>query len=140
MMRLLRHPDWTDRYPYWRPWHTFVLYLFGLALAALGCMSMWGGLRMIPDRFSPRHVVGLPFVGLGVGLILHIPAAIALTVVLFLAFSALVTLSQLTSGTPDPGAMLLIVPAMVFAVGMFKGMKQERQGGDSNNTPEDIRR
>ena len=130
MMNFIRRPDWRNQYPCWRTWHTVILYLFAAGITALGCFSVWRGYQLVPDRPSPRHVVGLPFVALGVGLILRIRPVIRLTVCLcvgFLAFVALFIVSPFTPGGSKPEAIVWLLPPILFAFPMIKAMRQSRQ-------------
>lgn len=126
-MKMIRYPDWAAAYPRWHVWHTILLYASALALALFGCASVWGGFQMVPDRFSPRHVVGIPFVALGVGLLLRAPAFIWLTSGLCVAFFALVCGGQLRQlaffGTRlNPAALLMASGALLYAITMIRGI------------------
>jgi hypothetical protein len=142
-MRILNNPEWNAAHPGWRWWHTLLLYVLGAGLLALGISSVWGGYMKIPDRPSPRHVVGLPFAVLGLGIVFRVRIFVWAFTVLSALFCFLVVggqFSQLISfgGALNPQAVLGCTLPLLCGIVLIRGMRRESK--DSNDTSEGIRR
>ncbi len=139
-MNIIRHPGWHDRYPKWRVWHTVLLYASALGLVTLGCLSVWWGYKRIPDGFSPRHIVGYPFVILGLGLFLRIPLFIRLVSALCVIYCLHGIYTELLqfSFFSAPIKWLdvaLVLCFLAYGIVMFRGISRERH---SNHELESI--
>jgi len=133
---MIRDPNWSATHPRWRAWHSALLYASALGLTILGAASIWGGFLMVSDRFSPRLVVGLPFIILGVGLFLRIEILVWLVSGLCIVFSGLVYSGQFRQfayfSTPvEPWGLLMASGSLAYAVLMITGMLRGSHSDDS---------
>jgi len=141
-MMILSNSKWNTEHPHWRWWHTALLYALGAALLALGVLSVWGGCMKIPDRPSPRHVVGLPFAALGIGIIFRLRLFVWTFTLLSALFCFLVVGGQFSQaisfgGGLNPQAILGGILPLLCGTVLIRGMRRDDR--DTNHTSEGIR-
>ncbi len=131
-MRLISDTEWRERHPRWRVWHTALLYISAAGLVVGGLFIVHcAGVYDAPD---PVYVLfGFPFVMVGAGLILRIPAVIWLVAGLCVVHSSLASVRILMEAMSIPGNVgwMKVIPfytaELMYGILMFIGLSRRRQ-------------
>jgi hypothetical protein len=133
MLLDLNRVEWKNRYPCWKTYHSVTLNCAAIFLILLGCLSVYNGYRMIPNQMSPRHFVGIPFIGAGIFLLIRFPFVVeivSLISVLLGLFLIVVCSNKLLHHRPfEIWSISLPALFLVFGLFMFHGMRKWGEKG-----------